>query len=82
MSELDLLGGYVIPATTTGMSRYYANFLNRGYNSAGQLIVLPGSTPAARRVFFVAAADARMLTRQQNILGVGTRVYWYTEPQT
>jgi hypothetical protein len=61
--------------------RYYPNFINRGYASTGQLVVLPGSSASARRVFFVAAADARLFSRQQAMLGVGTRVYWYTEPQ-
>ncbi|MCA3136292.1 MAG: PQQ-binding-like beta-propeller repeat protein [Rhodocyclaceae bacterium] len=81
LNELDLLGAYVIPAPTTGMTRYYSNFVNRGYGSSGQLIVLPGSTAAARRVFFVAAADARLFSQQQATLGTATRVYWYTEPQ-
>ncbi len=81
LNELDLLGAYVIPVTSTSMSRYYSNFINRGYGTSGQLIVLPGTTPAARRVFFVAAADSRLFSRQQLTLGAATRVYWYTEPQ-
>jgi len=80
LNELDLLGAYVIPVLGSTV-RYYPNFINRGYASTGQLVVLPGSSASARRVFFVAAADARLFSRQQAMLGVGTRVYWYTEPQ-
>jgi type IV pilus assembly protein PilY1 len=80
MNELDLLGAYVIQVSNSTV-RYYPNFINRGYGSTGQLVVLPGSSSSARRVFFVAAADARLFSRQQAMLGVGTRVYWYTEPQ-
>ena len=80
LNELDLLGAYVIQASSSTV-RYYPNFINRGYSSTGQLLVLPGTSGSPRRVFFVAAADARLFSRQQAALGVGNRVYWYTEPQ-
>jgi type IV pilus assembly protein PilY1 len=80
INELDLLGAYTIPVTT-GLSRFYPGFVTRSYSSTGQLLVLPGSTAAGRRVFFVSAADSRLFGRQQAVLGAGTRVYWYTDPQ-
>ena len=80
INELDLLGAYTIPVTA-GMSRFFPGFVTRSYSSTGQLLVLPGSTAAGRRVFFISAADSRLFGRQQVILGAGTRVYWYTDPQ-
>ena len=80
INELDLLGGYTIPVTS-GTARYYPGFVTRSYSSTGQLLVLPGTSSAARRVFFVSVADSRLFGRQQATLGAGTRVYWYTDPQ-
>jgi len=79
INEFDLLGGYTIPVTT-GTARYYPGFVTRSYSSTGQLLVLPGTAAAARRVFFVSVADSRLFGRQQATLGGGTRVYWYTKP--
>ncbi len=79
INELDLLGGYTIPVTS-GTARYYPGFVTRSYSSTGQLLVLPGSSTAGRRVFFVSVADSRLFGRQQAVLGAGVRVYWYTEP--
>jgi len=80
INELDLLGGFTIPVSTT-YSRFFPGFVTRSYSSTGQLLVLPGNSAAGRRVFFVSVADSRLFGRQQVTLGAGTRVYWYTDPQ-
>ena len=80
INELDLLGAYTIPVNA-GFSRFFPGFVTRSYSSTGQLLVLPGNTAAGRRVFFVSVADSRLFGRQQVVLGAGTRVYWYTDPQ-
>ena len=80
INELDLLGGYTIPYNS-GTVRYYPGFVTRSYSSTGQLVVLPGSTSAGRRAFFLSVSDSRLFGRQQATFGNATRVYWYTQPQ-
>lgn len=79
-NELDLLGAYTLTVNSV-LSRFDPGAVSRSYGSSGQLIVLPGVAGGGRRVFFVAAADARLIGNQQAELGAGTRVYWYTNTQ-
>jgi hypothetical protein len=79
VNELDLLGGYTVPVTS-GLSRYHPGFVTRSYISAGQLLLLPGTTAAGGRVFFIAVADARLFNARVGGTAGATRVYWYTEP--
>lgn len=79
-NELDLLGAYTLTVNNV-LSRFDPGAVSRSYGSSGQLIVLPGVAGGGRRVFFVAAADARLIGSQQAVLGAGTRVYWYTNTQ-
>jgi type IV pilus assembly protein PilY1 len=79
-NELDLLGAYTLTVNSV-LSRFDPGAVSRSYGSSGQLVVLPGVSGGGRRVFFVAAADARLIGSQQAVLGAGTRVYWYTNTQ-
>jgi type IV pilus assembly protein PilY1 len=85
LNEVNAVGGSFIPGILNANgapSRYFTDFISRGYMSSTQLVILPSGGPgSAKQIFQFNCADANCRGSNIGTLGVPTKIYWYMEPE-
>lgn len=78
LNEINAVSGALFSSITDAQgnpSRYYTDFLTRGYISTGQLIVL------GKNVYHIVVSDGQLKYKLVATIGNATKIYWYMEPE-
>ncbi len=99
LNEIDSLTGNLLAlnAGSASLSRYFTNFLTRGFMSNTQMVILPAgagsssgsvgsgagasSSGAGAGLYTCTASDGSFSCILRSRIGMPTKTYWYLEPE-